>query len=260
MESWSNVKPFFSIIIPAKNEEIELPILLKSLSLQTDKDFEIIVSDDDSIDDTKKIATSFQKKINNLKIISHNSSNVATGRNIGAKQALGNFLIFMDSDVEVLPDFIASIKKNIIQKNMKLLSLLYRPKNSSWKGKLCLQIYNFFLNLSKNTSPLCGGACIILEKKIFESLGGYDEKIIFGEDSDLVRRAFKKTLKFYVLPKPFLYVSTRRYEKEGIILTMNKIVKSNFYMFFIGPIKKPLFNYEMGGQYFKRPPINKLEK
>jgi len=48
------MKPFFSIVIPSLNEEINLPILLESIKNQTDKDLEVIVVDSQSTDNTKK--------------------------------------------------------------------------------------------------------------------------------------------------------------------------------------------------------------
>ena len=57
--------------------------------------------------------------------------------------------------------------------------------------------------------------------------------------------------KFKVFPEPILYVSARRFEQEGIPTTVYKTIKSLLHQLFIGPIRKPIFEYKMGGHVFK---------
>ena len=246
------MNPYFSIVIPAKNEEAYLPILLNSLANQTDKDFEVIVSDDNSTDKTSKVASSFQDKLSNLQIISHKSCCVAKGRNLGAQKAVGEYLIFLDADVEISPNFITDIKNKIQKYNARILTVWYRPKNTNFIGKLTLFLFNLGMEIAKHIKPLSGGACIIIKNSLFIKIKGFDETIVYCEDSDLIQRASQQKEKFYVFSKPKLYVSTRRYDKEGFLLTTYKAIKANYHILFIGPIRKPLFRYEMGGQYFRK--------
>ena len=81
--------------------------------------------------------------------------------------------------------------------------------------------------------------------------GGLDDEIVFGEDFNLIQRAHRLGARFAVFRKPTLYVSARRFEKEGLLLSGYKSLKALLYQLFVGPIKKPIFEYRMGGENFK---------
>ena len=246
------MNPYFSVIIPAKNEEIKLPILLQSLAIQTNKDFEVIISDDNSTDDTAKLSNSFKDKFINYQLITHQSACVSKGRNIGAQKANGKYLIFFDADVEVAPNFIAGIKNHIEKNNLDALSVWNRPKNASWKGKLFLFLLNICMTLAQKIKPVINGPCMIIKKELFHQINGFDETIVFAEDIDLIQRADDKKAKFAIFANPIIYVSTRRFEKEGLLITFYRVITAFFHIAFIGPIRKPIFRYEMGGQYFRK--------
>ena len=88
-----------SVIVPAYNSEKYIEKCIDSLLNQTLKDIEIIVINDCSTDNTKKILEGYKKNNNNIKII-HNKSNKGIGynRNIGIKKAQGEYISFIDSD------------------------------------------------------------------------------------------------------------------------------------------------------------------
>jgi len=98
-----------SVIIPTFNEEKFLPFLLKSLKKQTFKDFEIIVADNNSVDATRSIAITAGAKV-------VKGGMPGRGRNRGAKAASGDWLLFLDADVILPPEFlektVAEIKKS----------------------------------------------------------------------------------------------------------------------------------------------------
>ena len=88
-----------SIVIITKQEQDYLPKLLDSLKQQTFNDFEIIVSDAQSKDNTRKIA-----KEHNCKIVEGGLP--SKGRNNGVKKAKGKYLLFLDADVVLPKDFL----------------------------------------------------------------------------------------------------------------------------------------------------------
>jgi len=245
-------KPFFTIIIPSLNEEINLPILLESINNQSFKKYEVIVVDCFSKDSTKEKVEKLMKKMSQLQLLQRKTKNVSQARNIGAFLAKSEYLIFFDADVEIgEPDFLGKIKKHIEEDQLDMLTVWNRPKTKNIIGQLTLTVLNLGMSAMQKLKPTANGPCIIIKKELFNKLKGFDETIVFGEDFEITQKAWKMGAKFKVFSKPILYVSARRWEQEGIPITIYKTVKSLLHQFFIGPIRKPIFEYKMGGQVFK---------
>ncbi len=106
--------PKLSVIIPTHNEEKEISACLKSLESQSLKDFETIIVDDGSTDNTLQIIKSFPK----IRLITGEHKGPGFSRNLGAKNAKGEILIFIDADMtfskDYLKNLIAPIKKENI--------------------------------------------------------------------------------------------------------------------------------------------------
>lgn len=245
------MKPYFSIIVPSLNEEVNLPILLESLTKQTYKEFEVISVDCFSKDKTKINAEKYSQQLPSLNFISYKSKNVSDARNHGASKAQGEFLIFFDADVQTAPDFLQGIKQHIDQKNLDMLTVWNRPKKeANLTGKITLTLLNIGMALMQKINPAMNGPCMIIKRTVFEKIQGFNDEIVFGEDYDITKRAVKQKVKFAIFTKPEVYVSSRRFEKEGFFLTIYKSVYALIYQQFKGPITKPLFEYKMGGQNF----------
>src|SRR5688572_8887700 len=108
-----------SIIIPTYNEESVLKKCLESLSLQTYKSFEIIIVDDGSSDNTKNIVESLKSQISNLNFLTQKHGGAGAARNLGAKEAKGTILVFVDADMtfdkDFLKDLISPIEKGEVK-------------------------------------------------------------------------------------------------------------------------------------------------
>jgi len=88
---------------------------------------------------------------------------------------------------------------------------------------------------------------IYIERKIFNSVGGFDEKVKYAEDSVLVKRLNKKGYKLRVLRDLKVYTSVRRLESEGRLKFLSRVLRLNLRFLFKGPIKKfDKFHYEYG--------------
>src|SRR3972149_8771577 len=102
-------RPFFSIVIPTRNEEEYLPLLLEDLTHQTFSDFEVIQIDGSSEDSTVQKTKKFQRHLN-MRVNIVDKRNVAFQRNAGAKLAKGEWIIFMDADNRLPNYFLQGIK------------------------------------------------------------------------------------------------------------------------------------------------------
>ncbi len=246
------MQPFFSIIIPTLNEEVNLPILLESLAKQTYRDFEVIVSDSNSEDKTREKALSFSQKLPKLIFIAKPKRNVSIARNNGAKAANGEYLVFLDADVKIEEKFLEGIKKHIKKDKVKFLTLWNRSESKKLIGKVIFALLNSLVTLFAKIKPSVNGPCMVVEWELFRKTGGFDPEIIFGEDSDFAQKVHSLGERLRVYQKPIIYVSMRRFEKEGFLKSTGKSIYAFFYDLIFGPIKKPIFDYEMGGQYYKK--------
>jgi len=245
MENYS-----FSIIIPTLNEEKNIPYLLNSISRQKFKNFEVIVVDGFSQDKTASIVLSFKKNIKDLNLIQKKSINVSQARNYGASFAKNEFLIFFDADVKFENDFLSQVNKKINQFSLDCFTVWNRTEKGI-KNKIIFTLLNLSMSFFQKIKPAANGPCIIVKKNFFKKVNGFDEAIVFGEDFDLIQRLVKNGAKFAVFKNPLLFVSPRRFEKEGLIMSLYKSIKAIIYQLFFGPIKKPIFDYQMGGDYYE---------
>jgi hypothetical protein len=248
----NDMSPYFSIIIPARNEEHTIGKLLDTIVKQSYRDFEVIVCDSGSEDETCKVVESYKKQISSLALIEEKTVNVSAARNNGAREARGEYFIFFDADVTIEEHFLKATMRHIQVDHPSMMSVWNRPDPPSLKGRIIFGIMNRMVQLVQNIHPAANGPCIIIKKSLFESVGGFDQTIYFGEDYDLIKRAHKKGGFLKVYRNPLLFVSTRRFEKEGLIVSLYKSVTALLYQFIFGPVRKPIFKYEMGGQYYKK--------
>ena len=137
-----------SIIIPCKNEQGYIGKLLSSLEQQhLSQSFEIIIADANSTDKTLDIVNSYYIKLPNLKVIKGGLPSV--GRNLGAKEAKGHTLLFIDADAYFKDNNI--IRHSIRVFNKRKLDLLgcYLNIENNWFVKLIYFFCNIIVKLSK---------------------------------------------------------------------------------------------------------------
>lgn len=225
-----------SIIIPTLNEEKYLPLLLESIAKQDFKDYEIIVADAGSEDKTVKIAKKY-----GCRIIPGGLP--AKGRNNAAKTAKGNLLLFLDADA-VLPDnFFQKALKEFNEKKLDFAAFGLLPHQGK---QIKYFAFNFFYNcyifaLEKILPHASQG--ILVKKKLFEKLKGYDETIKLAEDHDLARRA-KKIARYGIIKSTKIFVSDRRFKKEGWVRSGLKYLLCELHMILIGPVRSDIFKYK----------------
>lgn len=101
--------PLVSVIIPAYNTEGYIGKCLKSVQTQTYENLEIIVIDDGSTDGTGEICRRFAETDRRFRVLHKENSGVSDSRNLGLEQAKGKYLVFVDSDDHVKPDYVHTL-------------------------------------------------------------------------------------------------------------------------------------------------------
>lgn len=105
-----SIEPKISIIIPVYNTEVHIKEAIESVINQDFEDFELILVDDGSTDNSLKICNTYQHH-HNIKIIEQSNSGVSIARNNGLKIACGKYIFFMDADDTIAPDFLSTTYK-----------------------------------------------------------------------------------------------------------------------------------------------------
>ncbi|SNB55494.1 Glycosyltransferase, GT2 family [Marinobacter sp. es.042] len=177
-----SARPFLSIIIPVFNEQRYIGSCLDSI-FQNDIErhfYEVIVVDNGSVDDTVAIVNRYE-----VSLWVDEASNVGGVRNYGAKKAVGENLVFLDADCVIDEGWISRAVGRISKSKNNVYGGQYLLReNPSWLEK------NWVLNDNSETveqTTLVGG-CIVIPKEIFDDAGGFDERLVSGEDSELTNR------------------------------------------------------------------------
>lgn len=229
-----------SVIIPTLNEEKYLPVLLKNLKEQNFKDMEIIVSDANSNDKTREIAL-------NNKCIYINSTikKPAHQRNEGAKKAKYEILLFLDADVVLAKNFLNKAYQEFYKRKLGVAGFYMKFSSKKISYKIYSSFYIFLCFLAQYIRPASVGAAIMIKKNVHFKINGFREDLFVAEDYDYGLRASRES-KFRMIKSTFFYFSNRRWEKEGQIKSIKKIIKLLFHYIRKGPIKEKVVDYEFG--------------
>lgn len=225
-----------SIIIPTLNEEKYLGKLLESIKKQAYRDYEIIVSDNNSEDRTQKIAKEFGCKV------VKGDGNPGVGRNSGAKAAKGNILFFIDADCCIEKDFLQRALNEIKKRNLDIAGCCVWPISKRFFDNAIFAFFNFWIYLTQFFYPNASGSGIFCRKSLHQKIKGFDGKIKLSEDMDYAKRASKYG-KFKILSGIKVYTSVRRFDEEGRLALTLKLFLSAAYRIIFGEIKTNIFKY-----------------
>jgi len=210
MDKEKNIlNPKVSIIIPAYNSEKFIKRAIQSVLSQTYKDFELIIVDDGSTDNTKEIVEEFQKKDPRIKYVwEENSGGPARPYNLALKQCQGEYIAFLDHDDEWLPEKLekqlAIFKKYEGKVNLGLVACeaYIADLSGNIKGKFNFKYDNLLgpenFDLFFKMWGVSSLSCVVIRKEVFEKVGNFDENFKVAADIDIYLRILKNYY-FYFL-------------------------------------------------------------
>jgi glycosyltransferase involved in cell wall biosynthesis len=213
-----------SVIIPTYNEENYIKNCILALRNQDYKgEYEIIVSDSNSKDNTVKIA----KKLAD-KVVICKKRGIAIGRNFGAKVANGKILIFVDADTIAMPNLISEFCKILKNKGVVGVTCPILPFSTEFQHHIFFKFVNLFTKFSiLSRKPQVFGVCCGYKKYYFEKVKGFDEKLKTCEDLDLSSRIAKYG-KIVFTNKTFVITSVRRIKRWGVIKSIKSYTLNYF--------------------------------
>lgn len=217
--------PKISVIIPVYMEEKLIGNTLSAFTNELKKQFnlEVIVSDGGSTDNTLEIA-----RDNADVIVPHTApgrQTISQGRNRGADKATGDILMFLNGDCTIKePQKFFSAVRDWVTNNDIIpecdaiaCKVSINPVEVLMKDRIFYFIHNNYVRLLNFMGFGMGrGECQIVKRRVFESIGGYNERLAAGEDFDLYRR-ISKIGETRFTNKLIVYESPRRFRKYGYI-------------------------------------------
>ena len=252
MKNFIKKKPLVSIIMPVYNSGSFLFQAIDSAINQTYKNWELLIVDDCSYDNSKKILNYF-KKNKKIKIFFNKKNNgPAYCRNIGLKKSKGKYVAFLDSDDVWFVEKLQKQVKFMESKNVLLSCTEYIPFNNKYKispvkPKKKYNFENFINDTSIATSTMMINRLKLNKNKF---LKGY------GFDDYIFKAKLLKRIPCYTLDDPLTYyrirtgsVSSNKFRNVKYVWNINKrVLKLNFFLnilsiIFISLLSLKKYNY-----------------
>jgi glycosyltransferase involved in cell wall biosynthesis len=241
-------KNLVSVVIPTYNTSNFLIKAIQSVINQTYKNWELIIVDDGSTDQTRQIVEEFQKKDSRIKYFFQNNKGQGAARNLGIKNASGNYIAFLDSDDEFFEN-----------KLERVISHFEKDKNIGfiYTDAIIIGDYLYKKRRSEIVTPYSGGiyikllfnnfittSTVIVKREVLQNCGLFDESDLLRnfEDYDLWLRIAKKykieyipevLTKYYFVPKITSWKKRRRAYKAMIYIYYKNLKIANAYEKFI---------------------------
>jgi glycosyltransferase involved in cell wall biosynthesis len=220
-----------SVVIPALNEEKYIEICLKSLRDQKfNGNYEVIVADDSSEDDTVKVAEQYADRV-----VVHDRGSISNGRQKGAEAARYPAIAFTDADTFITPDWLARLSSSLEGNGVVGVHGQLMPLDgNAFENNFCRYVlppYSaFMVGIHQPSVP---GANFAVTKKAFEKVGGFNTKLITAEDVELCKRV-KHEGRFLFNRDAIVFVSTRRVRKWGYMKVVSFHVTNSIKILALG--------------------------
>lgn len=213
--------PHISVVVPAYNEEKFLPRCLESLRNQDyTGNYEIIVVDNASPDNTAKVALAM-----GAKVVYENKRSPACARQRGLEEAKGDIVAFIDADTQAPPCWLSTIVRRFAREPKTVV--ISGPHAYFDAGKIakiasyaanfvCISLDQLFRR-AFNKGGALWGSNFAVRKSVLLAVGGFDTSIKFyGEEYELSLRLRNKG-KAGILPRLFVLTSARRLKELGVV-------------------------------------------
>ena len=193
----SEKNPTVSVIIPTYNRAHLIGRAIQSVLNQTYRDFEIIIVDDGSTDNTEEVIKEFQKRDERIRYIKHErNKGYPKALNTGIKAAKGEYIAFQDDDDEWLPEKLEK-QMRVFENAPAKVGVVY---TGFWRIENNKKIYIPFFWVKQKEGNIheellkgnfIGTPAALVRKECFEKVGGFDTKLPYLQDWELWIRISK---------------------------------------------------------------------
>jgi glycosyltransferase involved in cell wall biosynthesis len=211
---YNSLTPKVSVIIPTYNRSHFIKDAVESVVKQTYYNFEVIVVDDGSTDNTKELLAEYVNKLNNFKYIYQDNQGRSAARNLGISLAKGDYIAFLDSDDVWFPDKLerqvpileSAPSCVVLVHGYKFMVDKFLQPVPNWEAKL-RRLYAMAEQAEENyenylRSPCIFTSTILVRRAALVEIAGYDIDIQGREDLDLYLRLLLLNYKFSFISEP----------------------------------------------------------
>ena len=212
----SKRRPAFSIIIPTFNRATLVLGAIQSVLDQTFADFELIVVDDGSTDNTREVIESINDP--RLRYIRQENKGVSAARNTGVATSNGKYITFLDSDDEVLPTWLEHFAQAFNQDKTGIVCCgcsIIGPDEPEQNEDVLPRDYGALLGHKKG---LFLAGTFSLRRELFDTVGGYVDNIAYSENTELAIRLIPHCInggwKIVSLAKPLVLYHKQPFDES----------------------------------------------
>lgn len=191
--------PAFSVIIPAYNAANTLRSTVESVLNQSFADFEVVIIDDGSGDDTVRVALTLAAKDTRIRVVGQPNGGVSSARNFGAELASGRWLAFLDSDdqwsADKLERHLALHEAHpMLDASFGRVEFCADEDGVMASGRTASSVPEGYLRMADVLvqNPVCTSSNFVIGRDIFEELGGFDQKLRYAEDQEFLALLLSK--------------------------------------------------------------------
>lgn len=208
----------YSFIIPVYNRPDEVRELLESLTQQGTFDYEVIIVEDGSQISSEPVVEAFRSQLPALRYIAVPNGGPSKARNRGAREASGEYLLILDSDVVLPPGYLTAVDEYL---ECYPVDAFGGPDAASDDFTPVQKAINYAMTSPLTTGGIRGGSADGMEKfkprsfnlgcrrSVYLQLGGFDEGMRFGEDIDFSLRLLERGYSTALISEAFVYHKRR---------------------------------------------------
>ncbi len=230
--------PVYSIIVPVYNRRDEVADLLRSLAMQTEKDFETIIVEDGSPDPCGDIVEQLGPEANARYIFRPNEGR-SYARNAGIAEARGRYLVFFDSDCVIPPEYFATVTREL---SARPLDCYGGPDAASESFSDMQRAISFAMTSMLTTGGIRGRRKSMekftprsfnmgFTREVASSVGGFRE--MFSEDIDISTRIAQAGFSIGLIPDAYVWHKRRldlaKFFRQVHVFGMSRITLHHLY-------------------------------